>query len=783
MRYLFLIISLSAPLSVLADEFDMSFLQGNSAISAEMAESLNSKYIPGTYLVTVVINREDKGSKQLLISSKEKNTLCFSKQWLDSLEFPIDYTYYQSVLDEAKQCYKLEDDKTTKVSFDSGRLLLSIDIPQKAIIKQKVKPTKWDYGTYAARFDYNANANIADGELQSYFSMQGTLNFKEWITSLDISMTQETTTFTPRLSAARAIESLSSDLTVGQISAGGASAIGISLANNSSMSSANIGYQPIFTGITHSYARVSLIQNGTTIYSEMMPPGPFSITDAMLITSGDVTMRIAEEDGSVSTTVYPMVVSANMLSPGQENYSLSLGFKEISLQNQGHKDYLPGAFTELQYSRGFSGFTIETNTVLHPQYVNLKLGSSMGIPYLGAISISGDYSYAKYHDEQTKEGVNLQATYSKNLTKSTNFNLSASRSLGLDYLSFGSFTPGYYQESPSYQQKTQYNISLQQRLFDNLNIGLSAYYRDYWDGRPFTIGGGLNSSLAFKRISFSLGFSYNQTGLTKDYSTSLSVSIPFSIGKRHFGTSSGFSYNKSGDMYVSNSISSSLASGINYSLSTEKNYPVGIRQYGLQMGYSGSIANASIGVRHSETRTNGSASIRGAALILPMQGDILFTRNVSDSIAVVNVEETPGVSFSSSSMKTNSNGNAVVRLTSYQNNNVTLNSSTLPFNTEVITTNQTVTPTANAVIYMPFKTIKVKRYLLQVQNQNGALCPSGTWAFSENGTPLGFSTQQCIIAFSTSAPLTDVRISQCIVDKASIKDTTQLQKVTCYDKN
>ncbi|UKA03988.1 fimbria/pilus outer membrane usher protein [Photobacterium damselae] len=761
----------------------MSFLQGNSSVSAEMAASLSSKYIPGTYLVTVVVNRNDKGAKQLVISPQERDTLCFSKSWLDALQVPIDFTFYQSVFDSEKHCYKLENNPSTEISFDSGRLVLNINIPQAALIKQKIKPQKWDYGTYAARFDYNANANISNGELQSYLSIQGMLNVKEWITSLDISMTQEATTFTPRLSASRAIESLSSDLTVGQISAGGATALGLSLATNSSMNNSDIGYQPVFAGVAHSYARVTLIQNGTTIYSEMMPPGPFSITDALLITSGDVTMMITEENGTVSTTTYPIVVSANMLSPGQENYTLSLGLKEMNTTGQYDTNYLPGVFTELKFTRGFNGFTIDTTTVLHPQYVGLSLGSSMGIPYLGAISIQGDYSYAKYHNEHTKEGINLQATYSKNLTKHTSFNVSASRSLGLDYLSFGSFTPGYFKDSSSYQQKTQYNISLQQQLFDKLNVGLSAYYRDFWDGRPFTIGGGLSSSLSFKYVSFNLGFSYNQTGLAKDYSTSLSVSIPFSIGNRHFGTSSGLSYNKNGDLYVSNNVSSSLTSDINYSLSTEKNHPVGIRQYGLQLGYSGTIANASIGVRHSETRTNGSASIRGAALILPMQRDILFTRNVSDSIAVVNVEETPGVSFSSSSMKTNDNGNAIVRLTSYQNNNVTLNSSTLPFNTEVITTNQTVTPTANAVIYMPFKTIKVKRYLLQVQNQNGALCPSGTWAFSENGTPLGFSTQQCIIAFSTSAPLTDVRISQCVVDKASIKDTTQLQKVTCYDKN
>ncbi|EMW40540.1 type VII secretion system (T7SS), usher family protein, partial [Escherichia coli 2785200] len=63
------------------------------------------------------------------------------------------------------------------------------------------------------------------------------------------------------------------------------------------MKPGNLGYTPVFSGIANGPSRVTLTQNGRLLYSEMVPAGPFSITDVPLYTSGDVTMKITGEDG------------------------------------------------------------------------------------------------------------------------------------------------------------------------------------------------------------------------------------------------------------------------------------------------------------------------------------------------------------------------------------------------------------------------------------------------------------------------------------------------------
>lgn len=48
---------------------------------------------------------------------------------------------------------------------------------------------------------------------------------------------------------------------------------------------------------------MTLTQNGRLLYSEMVPAGPFSITDVPLYTSGDVTMKVTGEDGREQTSL------------------------------------------------------------------------------------------------------------------------------------------------------------------------------------------------------------------------------------------------------------------------------------------------------------------------------------------------------------------------------------------------------------------------------------------------------------------------------------------------
>ncbi|HFT8774503.1 TPA: fimbria/pilus outer membrane usher protein, partial [Escherichia coli] len=133
--------------------------------------------------------------------------------------------------------------------------------------------------------------------------------------------------------ATRAIRALSADLAVGKTSTGDSllgstGTYGVSLSRNNSMKPGNLGYTPVFSGIANGPSRVTLIQNGRLLHSEMVPAGPFSITDVPLYTSGDVTMKITGEDGREQVQNFPLSVMAGQLSPGQHEFSVAAGLPD-----------------------------------------------------------------------------------------------------------------------------------------------------------------------------------------------------------------------------------------------------------------------------------------------------------------------------------------------------------------------------------------------------------------------------------------------------------------------
>ena len=58
-------------------------------------------------------------------------------------------------------------------------------------------------------------------------------------------------------------------------------------------------YSPVINGIARTHAGVTIEQSGYTLKSIVVPPGPFVINDLNGVYSGDLIMKIYEEDGSV----------------------------------------------------------------------------------------------------------------------------------------------------------------------------------------------------------------------------------------------------------------------------------------------------------------------------------------------------------------------------------------------------------------------------------------------------------------------------------------------------
>jgi outer membrane usher protein len=286
-------------------------------------------------------------------------------------------------------------------------------------------------------------------------------------------------------------------------------------------------------------------------------------------------------------------------------------------------------------------------------------------------------------------------------------------------------------------------------------------------------------STQIKGVSLNLGMSGSRNSRGENnWSASASMSVPFTLFERRYSSSTSVSTSKDGGTGFSTGISGSLNDRFSYGFGGGRDSDGGGSSY-LNASYSGDRAYLSGTMNHSGSGTSGSVSASGSVLAVPAARDVMLSRTNSDTVAVVSVKDTPGVKITSGNGETNSDGNLVVPLNSYDWNTVTIDAGTLPLNTELGTTSQKVVPTDQAVVWMPFDALKVRRYLLQVKQRNGEFVPGGTWARDSRNMPLGFVANNGVLMINAVDAPGDITLGQCRIPAAKLQDTEKLQEITC----
>ena len=762
-----------------ATELNFNFLQGGAQIATAAWENLNSKYTPGRYLVDVSLNNKELGKRVVTVGNEDKEELCLTDEWLQGAGIAINTGFYTEVFDSQRQCYVLSKGLSTYVDFDFATQSIYFLLPQKGLLRRSAVRPDWDYGISAVRFNYNANANVNDVDTTFYGSAGVTANVEKWVATTSINASQDSVNV-PMMTATRALQGLKADLTVGKTFvsnslAGGASLLGVGLTSNSSMSPNDLGYTPIFSGVARTNARVALTQNGNTVYSEMVSPGPFEIKNVNLLSSGDVTMTVTESDGSVATQLFPLTIVPNMLSPGEAEYDVYAGLRG----DDGEGRQLQGLFTAASYGYGFEHYTLKSSALLHQKYANVGAAVVSGLGDWGTISAQGAYVYGVYDDNSTRSGGKVSLTYAKTLNRDTSLQLVGAQYTSANYIEFSEFNPWEFNDIRRQQQRNQYELSVTHNLTDDIGMDFSGWQRRYWGDNEKSIGFTGNLSARFNRFSLGVGGTYSQAGNDKGYSASVSISIPFDALDKKYNSYASVSVTDKGSASVNSGISSTIGDNFDYSASMGWAHPDGEQTYSLQSSYRGDRALMRAQIAQAGDRLTGSASVSGSAIVLPTKRDVLFTRNTTDTIVIANVEDTEGVKFISSPYPTNSKGNAVIPVSSYNVNNITLDGSTLPINQELLTTSEEVVPTGSSVVYVPFGTVEVKRYLLQIRDKKGQFVSNGTWAMSASGAPLGFITQNGVLFISAIDKPSGLILGNCTVKGEAIKETQELQEVTC----
>ncbi|EAB8636066.1 outer membrane usher protein PefC [Salmonella enterica subsp. enterica] len=778
-----------------AAELNLDFVQGTSVIPSILR--VDSVYPKGQYFADVVVNGERTGRMNLAISDEEEknNLLCLSSEWLRNAGVRLNTGMYDDVFDNKKQCYALSKKPHTRVDFDYGSQTLNFSIPQ-AYMLSKTDPSRWDYGVNGGRLRYYGNFNkTTNNDLNAFGNFDLGVNLGRWVLSsnMNASRSSDKTEITSSdLTLSTAISQVQGDLLLGKSQTrtelfSDFNFYGAALRSNSNMRPWEMrGYAPEISGIASTPSRITVTQNGYTVFSRMVPAGPYRLDDLRPMGNGDLVVTVEDESGHKTEQVYPVTTLPTLLRPGEYQYNLAVGKKNTS--NELDKAFTSdtGLFWLGSFDYGFATTTLNSATILNDDYQSAGLGVTRTLGSLGAVSFSAGVSKASYDNGEQKKGQSFSAKYAKSFSERTELQLLTYRYQSKGYVEFSDFSPRdrWYMDN----QKSRYEGRLSHR-FDDAYLNASYWRQDYWNRGGYDSGSTLSlSTTVFNSVSLFLNGSYSRYVRSDkpDYSVSLSVSVPFDLGGvRHYSSNS-VGYSRYGGTTFNTSVSATPTDRFNYSMNANTGTK-GNRGASLSASYAFDAIQTNLGMSRTHSsyggnQTSFSGSFSGSVLGTSETG-LLFTRESSGTVGIINVPGVEGIKFNGS-MPTDRNGNTVVWLSEYAENNININMENVPDNLEFETTSYKVVPTENAMIFRRFGFENVLRYILRVKDAQGNYLTGGS-ATTEQGLNAGFISGNGVLLMNMLAAPESVRIDmgngkQCRFSARGLKaNTNKVQEVRC----
>lgn len=773
-------------------EFNLDFLQGMAAVPSVLKSG--SDYPAGQYYVDVVVNQENMGKFPLTITSQEDeaNALCLSPEWLKAAGVPVRLEGYASTFDEAKQCYTLSKNPYTKVDFSYGSQSLTFSIPQ-YFMSSKTDASRWDYGVPAARLKYSANASQTSGQDTSgYANADLMVNLGRWVLASNMTASRyagDSGEFSARdITLSTAISPVQGDLLLGKSQTRSTlftdfGFYGAALRSNSNMLPWEArGYAPLITGVANSTSRITITQSGYTVYSKLVPPGPYQLDDVRAVGNGDLVVTVEDASGHKNTTVYPVTTLPTLLRPNEIEYNVAVGRKSSNYKlKKPFADGEDGIFGMGSLGYGFDLTTLNVASIFHNKYQAGGVSLTQSLGRFGAVSAGMNLSQAKYDNGEQKRGHSVSAKYAKSFSDRTDLQLLAYRYQSKGYVEFADFysTDRYIRNNA----KSRYEMRISQRLGTS-NLNLSGWQEDYWWLNGKATGGDLSlSTTILDGVSVFLNGSYSKRPyLDKaDYSMSLSFSIPFSLGNTRYYSNSGLSYDRSGRMGMSSGVSASPSERLTYGLNTNLS-DKGDRSLSGNISYGFDTMQTNMMLTQGRNTTSVSGSVSGTILGTADSG-LMMTKETGNTLGIVHIPDVKGVQVNGSA-PTNSKGYTVVNLADYALNRVSVNMDNVPDSLELQTTSYNVVPTEKAVVYREFGAEHVLRYILQVKDREGQIINGGS-ARTEQGLDAGFIAGNGVLLMNMLSAPTQIKVERedgkvCHFSvKGIVPNTGKVQEVYC----
>jgi len=744
--------------------------------------------LPGNYQVDLFINGNPAMSRNMLFkhlpSGADKNEVhdstglmpCLTRSDLD--ELGVDIRRLPADKDDPDDAC-LSPGKQIPgafTAFDFQRMRLDVSIPQVAMrnsARGYISPEHWDEGINAALLNYSYSGSQRygrDGESGSrHLNLNSGINVGSWRIRDYRTWNEQSSPYSTsrrwqhmNTYAQRAIIPLRSNLTAGDGTSDGEIFDSLSFRGGQMATDDNMfpdsqrGFAPVIRGVANTNARVTIRQNGYTVYETFVSPGAFAIDDLYAVSySGDLNVSVTEADGTTRTYTVSYSSVPVLQREGRMKYSLTAGRFRASGDSYRQPALMQGT---LIYGfphnvTGYGGIQYSDN------YLAGLLGLGLNLGYLGAISADVTQASSTLADSSTHQGHSLRFLYSRSLTDSgTTFQLTGYRystegfhtldetalkgMKGWRYKTETSDGDGkavktdytdYYNLYNNKRARIQASVSQQAGVLGSLY--LSGIRQSYWNapGTSKTLQTGFNGAAG--QVNYSLTYNYSrQTGQSDtDKSVYLSLSLPLHVLFGGGGETSRAVYatystgrNRDGGISHQGGLSGTAleAGNLSWAVSQELKRREGSNG-NLNASYHGGYGSSNVGYSYSDNYQQVSYGVNGGA-ILHREGLTLGQQAGETSVLVA----APGASNvhleNETGVRTDWRGYTIKPYaTAYRENRVALDTTTLGDNTDVDSAVMRVGPTRGAVARAGFKGYTGSRVLMTL-TRNGKPLPLGT---------------------------------------------------------
>jgi len=779
-----------------ADEyFNPAFLTDGKGAVADLSRFENGAWqAAGTYRVDVYLNNEFvvihdiefKPQKDIDPTGKTSNDdtgliACLSAKTL--ADMGIDLSIPENKKGDTQgQCVNIDSlISGARASFDFSRQRLDISVPQASLkntARGYIPPEKWDQGINALLLNYNYNGsnstdksgNGTTTSRNDFLGLNGGVNLGPWryrdytTFNRSTSSNQQSTSEWEHVSGylERTIIPLKGELTVGDSYTSGdifdsISFRGVQLASDDNMLPDSLkGFAPTVRGIAKSNAQVTIKQNGYVVYQTYVAPGAFAINDLFpTSSSGDLTVEVKEQDGSISTYNVPYSAVPLLQREGRVKYTLTAAKYRTNNDQQDEVSFGQGTLIW-----GLAhGVTLYGGTQFSSKYKAYAVGAGVNMGDFGAISADITQANSTLIDDSQHKGQSLRLLYAKSLNDfGTNFQLLGYRYSTSGYYTFADTTynqmagydsdPDNNNDDPDnnhphwydyynlyYTKRGKMQVNISQQLGGFGSIYLNGSEQTYWhtSGKDTLIQFGYNTT--WHDINLGVSYNYNKSSSQPDADKMVALNVSLPIGKwlspadsnsahNAFAT---YSMNRDNNGKVSQNagINGTLLEGNNLNYSVQQGYAnQGQGSSGnASLSYQGGYGNANVGYNYSGNGDSRQINYGVAGGIVAHRHGITLSQPLGETNVLIEAPGADGVKVENATgVKTDWRGYAVVPYaTTYRKNRMALDTTTLGEKVDIDNAIVDVIPTQGALVRASFKAHVGFRALFTLMHNNIAI--------------------------------------------------------------